>query len=154
MKDDEKFMRLAIEEALEAGRLGEVPIGAVITDSSDKVISSGHNLRETASDPTAHAEVVAIKKASQNINSWRLEGCTLYVTIEPCVMCIGAIVLSRISRLVFGARDPKAGAVVSLYKIGTDDALNHKVEYTEGVCEKDCSRLLKRFFADLRAGKI
>lgn len=154
MKDDEKFMRLAIEEALEAGRLGEVPIGAVITDGSDKVISSGYNLRETTNDPTAHAEVVAIKKASQNINSWRLEGCTLYVTIEPCVMCIGAIVLSRISRLVFGARDPKAGAVVSLYKIGIDDTLNHKVEYTEGVCEKECSRLLTEFFADLRAGKV
>ena len=154
MKDDEKFMRLAIEQALEAGRLGEVPIGAVITDSSGKVISIGHNLRETTKDPTAHAEVVAIKKASQNINSWRLEGCTLYVTIEPCVMCIGAIVLSRISRLVFGARDPKAGAVVSLYKIGTDDTLNHKVEYTEGVCEKECSRLLTKFFADLRAKKV
>ena len=88
----------------------------MITDSSDKVISSGYNLRETTNDPTAHAEVVAIKKASQNINSWRLEGCTLYVTLEPCVMCIGAIVLSRIRRLVFGARDPKAGAVVSLTK--------------------------------------
>ncbi len=150
MKDDEKFMRLAIEQALMAGRLGEVPIGAVITDSSDKVISSAYNLRETTNDPTAHAEVVAIKKASQNINSWRLERCTLYVTLEPCVMCIGAIVLSRISRLVFGARDPKAGAVLSLYKIGTDNKLNHSIDYREGVCAEDCSRLLKEFFAALR----
>jgi tRNA(adenine34) deaminase len=150
MKDDEKFMRLAIEQALMAGRLGEVPIGAVITDSSDKVISSAYNLRETTNDPTAHAEVVAIKKASQNINSWRLEGCTLYVTLEPCVMCIGAIVLSRVSRLVFGTRDPKAGAVLSLYKIGTDNKLNHSIDYKEGVCAEDCSRLLKEFFAALR----
>ena len=153
MKDDEKFMRLAIEQAQIAGRFGEVPIGAVITDSSDKVISSGYNLRESTNDPTAHAEVVAIKKAAKYINSWRLEECTLYVTIEPCVMCIGAIVLSRIKRLVFGARDPKAGAVVSLYKIGIDETLNHKVEYTEGVCEEECSRLLIEFFAELRTGK-
>lgn len=150
MKNDEKFMRLAIEQAEIAWRLGEVPIGAVVTDSSDKVISSGHNLRETTNDPTAHAEVVAIKKASEHINSWRLEGCTLYVTVEPCVMCIGAIVLSRISRLVFGARDPKAGAVLSLYKIGTDNKLNHSIDYKEGVCAEDCSRILKQFFAALR----
>ena len=150
MKDDEKFMRLAIEQAEIAGRLGEVPIGAVITDSSGKVISSGYNLRETSNDPTAHAEVVAIKKASRNMNSWRLEGCTLYVTVEPCVMCIGAIVLSRINRLVFGTRDPKAGAVLSLYKIGTDDTLNHKVDCTEGVYAQECSSLLREFFAALR----
>jgi len=150
MKDDEKFMRLAIDQAEVAGRLGEVPVGAVITDSSGKVISSGYNLRETTKDPTAHAEVVAIKKASRNMNSWRLEGCTLYVTVEPCVMCIGAMVLSRINRLVFGARDPKAGAVLSLYKIGTDGTLNHKVDYREGVYAQECSRLLREFFATLR----
>lgn len=150
MTDDEKFMRLAIEQGETAGRLGEVPIGAVITDRSDKVISTGYNLRETSNDPTAHAEVVAIRKASEEINSWRLEGCTIYVTIEPCVMCMGAIVLSRVSRLVFGARDPKAGAVVSLYNIGDDSKLNHSIEYKEGVCGAECSRLLKEFFAALR----
>ena len=150
MTDDEKFMRLAIEQGEIAGRLGEVPVGAVITDPSNKVISSGYNLRETTNDPTAHAEVVAIKKAAEKISSWRLEGSSLYVTIEPCVMCVGAIVLSRISRLVFGARDPKAGAVLSIYNIGTDNKLNHTIEYKEGVCREECSRLLKEFFSTLR----
>lgn len=150
MTDDEKFMRLAIEQGEIAGRLGEVPIGAVITDRSNRVLSTGYNLRETLSDPTAHAEVVAIKKAAEKISSWRLEGTSIYVTIEPCVMCIGAIVLSRIRRLVFGARDPKAGAVLSIYNIGTDNKLNHSIEYKEGVCSEECSRLVKEFFTTLR----
>jgi len=154
MTDDEKFMRLAIEQAKIAWRLGEVPIGAVITDRLSKVISSGHNLRETTNDPTAHAEVVAIKKAAENTSSWRLDGSSLYVTIEPCVMCMGAIVLSRISRLVFGARDPKAGAVGSIYNIGTDNKLNHTIEYKEGVCSEECSRLLKEFFTTLRKREV
>ena len=152
MKEDEKFMRLAIEKALEAGRLGEVPVGAVIADSSERVISSGYNLRETTNDPTAHAETVAIRKAAEHLGSWRLDGCTIYVTLEPCAMCMGAIVLSRIERLVFGARDPKAGAVVSIYEIGTDEKLNHTVEYTEGVLEHDSARILKEFFSSLREG--
>ena len=150
MKEDEKFMRLAIEEALEAGRVGEVPVGAVITDSSNNVISAGYNLREISNDPTAHAEVLAIRKAAEELGSWRLEGCTLYVTLEPCAMCMGAIVLSRIERLVFGAKDEKAGAVVSKYGIGTDNMLNHRVEYTEGVLSRECSEMLKEFFATLR----
>lgn len=150
MTTDEKFIRLAIEEALEAGRMGEVPIGAVITDASQNVISSAHNLREQSNDPTAHAEVLALRKASAKLGSWRLEGCTIYVTLEPCAMCMGAIVLSRVKRLVFGARDPKAGAVVSLYSIGTDEKLNHRVEYTEGVLGKECSDILKKFFSSLR----
>lgn len=151
MTTDEKFIRLAIEEALDAGRMGEVPIGAVITDASDKVISSAHNLREKSNDPTAHAEVLALREASAKLGSWRLEGCTMYVTLEPCAMCMGAIVLSRIKRVVFGARDPKAGAVVSLYSIGTDEKLNHRVEYTEGVLSQECSQLLKDFFVALRS---
>ena len=150
MIDDKKFMRLAIEEALEAGRMGEVPVGAVITDASQKVISSGYNQREESNDPTAHAEVIAIRKAAEKLNSWRLEGCTIYVTLEPCAMCMGAIVLSRIERLVFGAKDPKAGAVVSMYGIGTDEKLNHRVEYTESVLSTECSQILKDFFASLR----
>ncbi len=149
-KNDEKFMRLAIEEAEIAGRMGEVPIGAVITDQEGNILSSGYNLRETGNDPTAHAEVVAIRKAGEISGSWRLEGATLYVTIEPCLMCMGAIILARIRRLVFGARDPKAGAVFSVYEIGNDRRLNHMVEVTEGVCTEECSVLLRDFFKTLR----
>jgi tRNA(adenine34) deaminase len=148
--NDRKFILLAIEQAQLAGSMGEVPIGAVITDKDNNLISSGYNLRESNHDPTAHAEIIAIKKASQKLSSWRLDGATLYVTIEPCPMCMGAIVLSRINRLVFGARDPKAGSVFSLYNIGTDNKLNHNVEVKEGVCEIECSNLLREFFKTLR----
>lgn len=148
--DDDRFMRLAIEQARIAGRMGEVPIGAVITDGADKVVSSGYNLREAGNDPTAHAEIIAIKKAGEALGSWRLEGSVLYVTIEPCLMCMGAIILARIKRLVFGARDPKAGAVFSVFEIGNDRKLNHTVEVTEGVCAEECSALLKDFFKTLR----
>jgi tRNA(adenine34) deaminase len=149
-KDDEKFMRLAIEQAQIASRMGEVPVGAVITDSSGKIVSTGYNLRESGNDPTAHAEIEAIRKAGEVFRSWRLEGSTIYVTIEPCLMCMGAIILARIVRLVFGARDPKAGAVFSVYDIGNDRRLNHAVEVTEGVCMEECSNLLKDFFKTLR----
>lgn len=148
--DDEKFMRLAIEQAHIAGRMGEVPIGAVITDKSGGIISTGYNLREAANDPTAHAEIIAIKKAGEALGSWRLEGTTIFVTIEPCLMCVGAIILARISRLVFGARDPKAGAVVSVYTIGNDCRLNHKFEVSEGIYMDECSNLIKDFFKTLR----
>ncbi len=148
--NDRKFILLAIEQAQLAGSIGEVPIGAVITDQNNNLISSAHNLRETNQDPTAHAEIIAIRQASEKLQNWRMEGTTLYVTLEPCAMCIGAIVLARISRLVFGARDPKAGAVYSVYNIGTDNKLNHTVEVVEGVCEAECSNLLKDFFKDLR----
>lgn len=148
--DDEKFMRLAIEQARIAGRMGEVPIGAIITDGRDKIVSSGYNLRESENDPTAHAEVIAIRRAGEVFGSWRLEGATIYVTIEPCLMCMGAIILARIGRLVFGARDTKAGAVFSVYDIGNDRRLNHAVEVTEGVCMEECSSLLKEFFKTLR----
>jgi tRNA(adenine34) deaminase len=148
--DDERFMRLAIEQARIAGRMGEVPIGAVITDGADKAVSSGYNLREAGNDPTAHAEIIAIKNAGEALGSWRLEGATIYVTIEPCLMCMGAIILARIKRLVFGARDPKAGAVFSVYEIGNDRRLNHTVEVTEGICMEECSNLLKDFFKTLR----
>jgi len=147
---DKKFILLAIEQAQLARSIGEVPIGAIITDKDNNLISSGYNLREINHDPTAHAEIIAIKKASEKLNSWRLDGCTLYVTIEPCPMCMGAIVLARINRLVFGERDPKAGSVFSLYNIGTDNKLNHNVEVKEGVCEIECSNLLREFFKALR----
>lgn len=143
-------MLLAIEEAQLAGSIGEVPIGSVITDKDNNIISSGYNLREKNQDPTAHAEIIAIRRASEKLQSWRMDGTTLYVTLEPCAMCIGAIVLARISRLVFGARDTKAGAVYSVYNIGTDNKLNHSVEVIEGVLETQCSDLLKEFFKTLR----
>jgi len=148
--DDEKFMRLAIEQARIAGRIGEVPIGAVITDGADKVVSSGYNLREAGNDSTAHAEIIAIRKAGEAYGSWRLEGSAIYVTVEPCLMCMGAIILARIKRLVFGARDPKAGAVFSVYEIGDDRRLNHTVEVMEGICAEECSALLTDFFKALR----
>ena len=148
--DDEKFMRLAIEQAQIAGRIGEVPIGDVITDGGGNIVSSGYNLREAGNDPTAHAEVIAIRKAGEAFGSWRLEGAAIYVTIEPCLMCMGAVILARIGRLVFGARDPKAGAVFSVYDLGNDRRLNHTVEVTEGVCMEECSSLLKDFFKTLR----
>ena len=148
--NDRKFMLLAIEQAQLAGSIGEVPIGAVITDQDNNLISSGHNLREQNQDPTAHAEIIAIRQASEKLQNWRMEGTTLYVTLEPCAMCIGAIVLARINRLVFGARDPKAGAIYSVFNIGTDDKLNHSVEVIEGVLETECSNLLKEFFKALR----
>ncbi len=147
---DRKFMLLAIEQAQLAGSIGEVPIGAIITDKDNNLISSGYNLRESNHDPTAHAEIIAIKNAAKKLNSWRLEGTTLYVTIEPCPMCMGAVVLARINRLVFGARDPKAGSVFSLYNIGTDNKLNHGIEVKEGVCEIECSNLVREFFKALR----
>jgi tRNA(adenine34) deaminase len=149
-ENDRKFMLLAIEQAQLAGSIGEVPIGAVITDQNNNLISFGYNLRETSQDPTAHAEVIAIRNASEKLGSWRMEKTTLYVTLEPCAMCIGAIVLARIDRLVFGARDPKAGAVYSVFNIGTDTKLNHSVEVREGVLETECSALLKDFFSKLR----
>jgi tRNA(adenine34) deaminase len=152
--DDERFMRLAIKEALKAGRIGEVPVGAVVVGGSGEIISQAHNLRETSSDPTAHAEIIAIKEAAKKLENWRLAETILYVTLEPCVMCMGAIVLSRIKKVVFGARDPKAGAVVSVYNIGVDEKLNHRVQIKEGVLEDECADLLKRFFENVRAGKF
>ena len=149
-ENDRKFMLLAIEQAQLAGSIGEVPIGAVITDQYNNLISYGYNLRESSQDPTAHAEVITIRNASEKLGSWRMEGTTLYVTLEPCAMCIGAIVLARIDRLVFGARDPKAGAIYSVFNIGTDTKLNHSVEVREGVLETECSALLKDFFSKLR----
>lgn len=147
---DRKFMLLAIEQAQLAGSIGEVPVGAIITDKDNNLISTGYNLRESNHDPTAHAEIIAIKNAAKKLNSWRLEGTTLYATIEPCPMCMGAVVLARINRLVFGARDPKAGSVFSLYNIGTDNKLNHGIEVKEGVCEIECSNLVREFFKALR----
>ncbi|MCX7831466.1 MAG: tRNA adenosine(34) deaminase TadA [Actinobacteria bacterium] len=147
---DEKYMREALKEAEKAAKKGEVPIGAVIVKEG-KVIGRGHNLRETKNDPTAHAEIIAIRQAAKKLKNWRLSGCTLYVTVEPCPMCAGAIVLSRIERVVYGAEDNKAGAVKSLYSLLSDERLNHRVsEIISGVEKERSTEILKDFFQKLR----
>jgi tRNA(adenine34) deaminase len=143
----------AIGLALElAGRAGpdEIPVGAVVLDASGQVIGAGWNEREATSDPTAHAEVLALRRAGAALGSWQLTGCTLAVTLEPCTMCAGAIVLGRVARLVFGAWDPKAGAVGSLWDVVRDRRLNHRPEVVGGVRAEECGRLLAEFFASRR----
>lgn len=148
---DERFMRMAWAEARAAEDAGDVPVGCVIVRDGTKVIGRGRNQREVLQDPTAHAEMIAITAAAAEIGSWRLEGCALYVTLEPCAMCAGAIVLARVPRVVFGARDPKAGACGSLMNLVQDPRLNHRVELVEGVHAAPCADLLRQFFARLRA---
>jgi tRNA(adenine34) deaminase len=145
-------MQLALDQARMAGRHGDVPVGAVIIDQAGKVLAAAGNEREIRHDPTAHAELLALREASRRLRSWRLTGLTLVVTLEPCTMCAGALVLARIARLVFGAFDPKAGAVSSLFDVVRDPRLNHRVEVRGGVLEAECSTLLKDFFADRQPG--
>jgi tRNA(adenine34) deaminase len=145
-------MRAALEEAKLALESSDVPIGAVVLDANGSVVGRGHNVREREADPTGHAELVAVRRAARALGGWRLAGCTLVVTLEPCTMCAGAIVLSRLDRLVFGAFDPKAGAVGSLWDVVRDRRLNHRPEVVGGVLEDDCSRLLDDFFAHQRLG--
>lgn len=148
--DDDRFMREALAEAGAAAALGEVPIGAVLVHEGI-VLARAHNLRESRQDPTAHAELLAIREAAAALGSWRLLDCTLYVTLEPCAMCAGAIVLARIPRLVFGALDPKAGACRSLFTLTQDPRLNHRVEVEAEFLAEDSQRLLQDFFRKLRA---
>jgi tRNA(adenine34) deaminase len=148
---DEDWMRVALEEADAAASEGEVPVGCVIVGPDGRPLSRGHNLRETLEDPTAHAEIIAMRAAAKELGSWRLEGTTLYVTLEPCVMCAGAMVNARVARAVWGCDDPKAGACHTLYAIGQDARLNHRFDMQKGVLEADCADRLKRFFAALRA---
>ena len=145
---DEASMRLALAEAALAG--DDVPIGAVVLDAEGRVIGRGRNERERYGDPTAHAEIVAMREAARSVGEWRLEGCTLVVTLEPCTMCAGAIVNARIARLVFGASDEKAGAVGSLWDVVRDRRLNHRPEVVHGVLADDCARVLRDFFAQQR----
>jgi tRNA(adenine34) deaminase len=142
-------MREAIVEAELAAAHDDVPIGAVIVHDGE-VIARGHNRREADTDPTAHAEILALRGAARQLGSWRLEGCTLYVTLEPCTMCAGALVLARLDRLVFGADDPKAGAVGALYDVPRDPRLNHQVEVVRGIDAERCGDLLRSFFAARR----
>jgi tRNA(adenine34) deaminase len=151
-EQDIKFMQAALEAAESARLVGEVPIGAVVVYQGE-IIGSGYNLRETSNDPTTHAEIIAIREAALRLDSWRLLDCTLYVTLEPCVMCMGAAILARIPRLVFASRDPKAGAVGSIYNLASDRRFNHNIEVTEGVLAEKCSEMLSGFFKALREKK-
>lgn len=149
---DEFFMKLAIEEAKKAERLGEVPIGAVIVKNNE-VIASGYNLRETTQNAVTHAELLAIQQACEETGGWRLEGTTLYVTLEPCPMCSGAILLSRVERVVYGAVDPKAGCAGTLMNLLEDDRFNHQCEVVPGVLGDECGRMLTQFFRNIRQRK-
>jgi tRNA(adenine34) deaminase len=142
-------MRAALREAAAAFQEDEVPVGAVIVHQG-RLIAKAHNQRETLEDPTAHAEMIAITQAAASLGSWRLDDCTLYVTLEPCPMCAGAIVLARLPRLVYGATDPKAGACESLYQIPTDPRLNHRVDVVGGILADECGGILTEFFRGKR----
>ena len=147
---DEYFMRKAMQIAEEACSLDEVPVGAIVVHEG-KVIGKGYNQRQTLNDPTAHAEILAITAAACAMGDWRLSGCSLYVTLEPCVMCAGAIVLARIDRVVYGASDPKAGAVENLYQILSDPRLNHQPKIQKGVLAKEAGLMLSEFFRKQRS---
>jgi len=151
-KEDEQFMQLAIESAKIAEENGDVPIGAIIV-RNDTIIAKAYNQREQLQDPTAHAEIIALTQAAAFLESWHLNGCTIYVTLEPCPMCAGALVLSRMDRLVFGCRDPKTGACGSLYNIVQDERLNHRLEVEGGVLENECRDQLQSFFEQRRSAR-
>ena len=150
MTDDTHWMKIALDEARAAGEAGDVPVGCVIVHEG-QVLARGRNRREVDGDPTAHAEIVALREAARTIGHWRIEA-TLYVTQEPCPMCAGAIVNARVKQLVFGCTNPKAGAVVTLYQIPSDARLNHRVDVVSGVRADECAAELSRFFAALRRG--
>ncbi|MTI68415.1 MAG: nucleoside deaminase [Firmicutes bacterium] len=147
---DEYFMKLALNEAFRAYDIFEVPVGAVIV-KDNKIIATGYNMKETLKDPTAHAEIIAIKRAAKKLGGWRLIGCTMYVTIEPCPMCAGAIMSSRLQRLVIGAKDVKMGGCGSVVNITDNPSLNHRIDTSWGVMEKQSSYIMKKFFKKLRA---
>jgi tRNA(adenine34) deaminase len=148
MDPDERFMRAALEQALEAGRRGEVPVGAVVV--VDEKIGSGFNQPIGAQDPTAHAEIVAMRDAAKQLGNYRLRGATLYVTIEPCQMCVGAMVHARVARLVYGTHEPKAGAIESAMRAHEHPALNHRITITGGVLKEECRGVIQEFFREKR----
>ena len=148
--NDSQYMQIAIQEAEKAAGRGEVPVGAVLVDIDGRIIGCDGNRSIEESDPTGHAEINVLRQAGKNKANYRLTGSTLYVTVEPCCMCAGAIVHARVGRLVFGATDPKAGAIVSCYQIGSDQKLNHTIEFTGGVLGQECGELLRAFFRSRR----
>jgi tRNA(adenine34) deaminase len=152
-EDHRVFMRLALDQAMQSAAAGEVPIGAVLVQQGS-VLAQSHNHRETWQDPTAHAEMIVIREAARALGQWRLIDTTLFVTLEPCAMCLGAILLARIPRLVFGARDPKAGACGSVLDFARDPRLNHRVEVVGGVLEEESQQMLSKFFKELRTQQL
>ena len=150
MDADEVYMDEALQEAEKAYAMGEVPIGAVLVDEAGNIIARAHNLREAGHDATAHAEMLVIREGCRKLHRWRLSGCTLFVTVEPCPMCAGAIVMSRVDRVVYGALDAKAGACESVFNIPGNPVLNHAPEMRAGVREQACADLMKRFFRERR----
>ena len=150
---DEYFMREALAEAEKAHQAGEVPVGAVVVDKEGRIIGRGHNLVVAGRDPSGHAEIIALRNASQNIKNYRLDNCAIYVTLEPCPMCSGAIIGARLTRLVYGAKDQKAGAVESVFKLFDERRVNHHTDVTAGVLEEDCLRMLRSFFVELRKSR-
>ena len=150
---DDYFLREALVEAEKAHQAGEVPVGAVVVDKEGKIIGRGHNLVVAGHDPSGHAEIIALKNASQNLKNYRLDNCTIYVTLEPCPMCSGAIIGARLARLVYGAKDQKAGAAESVFKLFDEKRVNHHTDVTAGVLEEDCLRILQSFFVELRKSR-
>lgn len=150
-EDDEKWMRMALAAAVAARELGEVPVGACVVDAEGTVIATASNRTITNCDPTAHAEIIALRSAAEAVGNYRLTGATLYSTIEPCVMCAGALVHARIGRLVFGAHDERFGAAVSVFRLCDNELLNHRISLTEGVLETECRSLMQEFFRARRA---
>lgn len=150
---DEYFMREALAEAEKAHQAGEVPVGAVVVDKEGRIIGRGHNLVVAGHDPSGHAEIIALRNASQNIKNYRLDNCAIYVTLEPCPMCSGAIIGARLTRLVYGAKDQKAGAAESVFKLFDEKRVNHHTDVTAGVLEEDCLRMLRSFFVELRKSR-
>ncbi|MGN1327049.1 MAG: tRNA adenosine(34) deaminase TadA [Clostridia bacterium] len=150
--DTKKFMKEALKEAQKSYEKEEIPVGAVIV-KDNKIIARGHNLKETKTDTTNHAEIIAIKKASQKLKSWRLTGCTMYVTLEPCTMCAGALIQARLDKVVIGAMDEKTGACGSVLNVLEDYTFNHKVEIEKGIMEEECREILQKFFKELRKKK-
>lgn len=150
---DEYFMREALAEAEKAHQAEEVPVGAVVVDKEGRIIGRGHNLVVAGHDPSGHAEIIALRNASQNIKNYRLDNCAIYVTLEPCPMCSGAIIGARLTRLVYGAKDQKAGAVESVFKLFDERRVNHHTDVTAGVLEEDCLRMLRSFFVELRKSR-
>ncbi len=147
---DKARMREALSLAAHAASVGEVPVGAVVVDANGRVIGTGYNRRETDADPTAHAEVLALREAAQRVGTWRLDGCTMVVTLEPCPMCAGAMVNARVSRLVYGCTDPKMGCVDTLHTLCTEPRFNHRLDVTGGVLASECAEVLREFFAERR----
>lgn len=146
-----EFMQLALEEAKKAGQKGEVPIGAILVANAGDILSRSHNQTISLLDPTAHAEILALRQAAQKVSNYRLPSTTLYITVEPCIMCMGAIIHARVAKVVFGTGDPKWGAGGSLYNLATDSRLNHQPEIMQGICQDECRTLLQDFFRARRS---